>query len=371
MDVLDSLDTDHSFSSHMEEWDSMTEEYKQLEEEHKAYKQKVEELKNLQNKLGTSIKKQRKDLLQLSEKLQGCDVPAEYRSRMSDITEKMKERSEVFREIEAFLPKDNGIFLNTTLGRINVTMFSKSAKHRYKEEYEKFKFVMTIIMLFLSLTLRFVLESRYEKVGDAIFHFLLVWYYCTLTLRESILIVNGSRIKGWWVAHHYISTYLTGVGLTWPDSTTYHLFRDQYMDFSIYLSFVQILQYYYQSGCLYRLRALGERHNMDITVEGFQTWMWRGLKFLLPFVYLGHFFQLYNAYTLYQLSLLPECEEWQVLMMSATFFVLFLGNSISTWGTVANKLGDKSHEQRLRRQSLYQLEKCKKPDSSGLHHHRD
>ena len=26
------------------------------------------------------------------------------------------------------------------------------------------------------------------------------------------------------------------------------------------------MQYYYQSGCLYRLRALGERHNMDITV---------------------------------------------------------------------------------------------------------
>lgn len=30
--------------------------------------------------------------------------------------------------------------------------------------------------------------------------------------------------------------------------------------------FVQFLQYYYQSGCLYRLRALGERHNMDLTV---------------------------------------------------------------------------------------------------------
>lgn len=29
---------------------------------------------------------------------------------------------------------------------------------------------------------------------------------------------------------------------------------------------VQFLQYYYQSGCLYRLRALGERHNMDLTV---------------------------------------------------------------------------------------------------------
>lgn len=29
---------------------------------------------------------------------------------------------------------------------------------------------------------------------------------------------------------------------------------------------MQFLQYYYQSGCLYRLRALGERHTMDLTV---------------------------------------------------------------------------------------------------------
>lgn len=30
--------------------------------------------------------------------------------------------------------------------------------------------------------------------------------------------------------------------------------------------FVQFLQYYYQSGCLYRLRALGERSQLDLTV---------------------------------------------------------------------------------------------------------
>lgn len=32
------------------------------------------------------------------------------------------------------------------------------------------------------------------------------------------------------------------------------------------LGFVQVLQCYYQSGCLYRLRSLGERHNLDLTV---------------------------------------------------------------------------------------------------------
>lgn len=31
---------------------------------------------------------------------------------------------------------------------------------------------------------------------DAAFNFLLVWYYCTLTIRENILISNGSRCAG-------------------------------------------------------------------------------------------------------------------------------------------------------------------------------
>lgn len=42
------------------------------------------------------------------------------------------------------------------------------------------------------------------RVTDAAFNFLLVWYYCTLTIRESILINNGSRCAcavGWVMAH--------------------------------------------------------------------------------------------------------------------------------------------------------------------------
>ncbi len=37
------------------------------------------------------------------------------------------------------------------------------------------------------------------RVLDSVYMFLIVWYYCTLTIRESILKVNGSRIKvgGW------------------------------------------------------------------------------------------------------------------------------------------------------------------------------
>jgi Na+/H+-dicarboxylate symporter len=74
-----------------------------------------------------------------------------------------------------------------------------------------------------------------------------------------------------------------------------------------------LLQYYYQSGCLYRLRALGDEvSQMTTTTDGFQHWMMKGLSFILPFLFIGYFFQLYNAYVLFQISQLPECQEWQV-----------------------------------------------------------
>lgn len=79
----------------------------------------------------------------------------------------------------------------------------------------------------------------------------------------------------------------------------------------IFSGVVQSFQFVYQQGVLYRLKALGERHNMDITIEGFHSWMWRGLSFLLPFLYFGYIFQLYNAYTLYKLCYHPNAT-WQV-----------------------------------------------------------
>lgn len=88
---------------------------------------------------------------------------------------------------------------------------------------------------------------------------------------------------------------------------------------------MQSFQFLYQQGVLYRLKALGERHNMDITIEGFHSWMWRGLSFLLPFLYLGYIFQLYNAYTLYNLCDHPDAT-WQVSKYSEIKlnYILFL-----------------------------------------------
>ncbi|XP_029072874.1 transmembrane protein 120B isoform X2 [Monodon monoceros] len=293
------------------EWHELEGEFQELQDTHRIYRQKLEELTALQTSCSSSISKQKTRLKDLKCTLQRYKRHASRKEAelIQQLGANVKERQNVFFDMEAYLPKKNGLYLNLVLGNVNVTLLSNQAKFAYKDEYEKFKLYLTIILLLGAVACRFVLHYR---VTDEVFNFLLVWYYCTLTIRESILISNGSRIKGWWVSHHYVSTFLSGVMLTWPNGLIYQKFRDQFLAFSIFQSCVQFLQYYYQRGCLYRLRALGERNHLDLTVEGFQSWMWRGLTFLLPFLFCGHFWQLYNAITLFELSSHEECREWQV-----------------------------------------------------------
>ncbi|EQB77360.1 transmembrane protein 120B-like protein [Camelus ferus] len=263
-----------------------------IRETHRIYRQKLEELTALQTLCSCSINKQKTRLKDLKHTLQRYKRHAsrEEAELIQQMGASIKERQNVFFDMEAYLPKRNGLYLNLVLGNVNVTLLSNQAKFAYKDEYEKFKLYLTIILLLGAVACRFVLHYR---VTDEVFNFLLVWYYCTLTIRESILISNGSR----------------------PDGLIYQKFRDQFLAFSIFQSCVQFLQYYYQRGCLYRLRALGERNHLDLTVEGFQSWMWRGLTFLLPFLFCGH-----------------------VFVLALTFLVLFLGNFLTTLKVVHTKL---------------------------------
>ncbi|XP_034539973.1 transmembrane protein 120A-like isoform X2 [Notolabrus celidotus] len=301
------------------EWEDLEKNYQQIQDTHRLYKQKLEEVAKLQDSCSSGIARQRKKLKELTVSLAECktNTPAptlspEELDAITEIEDSIIERAEVFSEMEAFLPQKNGLYLSLVLGNVNVTLLNKHSKFAYKDEYEKFKLILTVILFVFSFTCRFLFSSR---ALDALFNFLLVWYYCTLTIRESVLISNGSR----------------------PEGPLYQMFRNQFLSFCLYQSFVQFLQYYYQSGCLYRLRALGERHNMDLTVEGFQSWMWRGLTFLLPFLFFGHFWQLYNSTTLFEMSQLSECKEWQVMMCGFSYMVLFMGNFLTTLGVVYQK----------------------------------
>lgn len=339
-----------------DEWDELNTDFKELENVNKTYIQKLEEITSHQKKCLDHIKHQRYRLSIISKTLKDLSKNNPNDQRIIELKNNIMKRKAHLYEIEQTLPRENGTYLKIILGNVNVSILDKEEKFKYKNEYEKFKLILSIIGFFLSV-LNFMVRFRPLELS---YMFLLVWYYCTLTIRESILKVNGSRIKGWWRLHHFLSTVAAGILLIWPDTDAWSAFRNTFMLFNIYISVVQYLQFRYQSGVLYRLKALGERHNMDITIEGFHSWMWRGLSFLLPILYVGYIFQLYNAYVLYQLSYLPSAT-WHVPVLAALFLILFVGNALTTSMVIPSKLQEKMKLQyrvmstRLRNQ-LYNVE---------------
>uniref|UniRef100_A0A2K5F0B5 Transmembrane protein 120A n=1 Tax=Aotus nancymaae TaxID=37293 RepID=A0A2K5F0B5_AOTNA len=179
----------------LRDWEDLQQDFQNIQETHRLYRLKLEELTKLQNNCTSSITRQKKRLQELAHTLKKCkpSLPAEAEEAAQELENQMKERQGLFFDMEAYLPKKNGLYLSLVLGNVNVTLLSKQAKFAYKDEYEKFKLYLTIILILISFTCRFLLNSR---VTDAAFNFLLVWYYCTLTIRESILINNGSRWAG-------------------------------------------------------------------------------------------------------------------------------------------------------------------------------
>lgn len=153
-----------------------------------------------------------------------------------------------------------GVNIPKTQRSLSYIVYTSIYRFRYKDEYEKFKLVLSFIGLILSVLNLIVVWRWVENLGswcalmrlelpivqlcvfvlfrplELAFMFLLVWYYCTLTIRESILKVNGSRIKGWWRMHHFISTFAAGVLLIWPNTSTWYVFRGQFMWFNCYVS---------------------------------------------------------------------------------------------------------------------------------------
>ena len=337
MEVAERLGQAITFETCNDEWVELDNDHVKCMEKHKEYRQVSVEYNKLRQESKSLVTRQLKKLDLLKTTLQRFPTT----DRKTEILDKIQARKRELEETSRFLPKRNGFYLRLIVGDINMVLDSKSEKFKYKDGYEKFKLACSVTLLIYSTLLSFCLNHR---AFDAVFSFMMLWYYCTLTVRESILIANGSRIKGWWVMHHYVSVVLSGINVVWPSGESYWEFRHVFMGFSMYQSFVQLLQYYYQSGCLYRLRALGERHDMDITVEGFSSWMMKGLHFLLPFLFIGQFWELYNSYALMRIAIRHNYDEWQVPCLALCFFVLFFGNFFTTLLVVFQKKKAMDHK---------------------------
>lgn len=363
----------------IERWESLSIEMDAFEHDHQTYLTKLQEVENLKKEHGVEfnriqkkmndlkelidvykslvivpddvqdmkIKKDKSELLRIRrESEKQVETPEESLVRLDTIHEHLiKQRSDYLHRIKYTLPQSSERYLRIILGsELPVSILDKSQQWKYKEKYEQFKLRITLIMMIISLLMSTIIPAN--RALDIAFHFLLVWYYCTLTIRESILIANGSNIQFWWRLHHFISTVCSSIMLIWTSTQSYKLFRQQHYLFSLYISLVQVLLYYYQRGLLYRLRALGDSDELQISIEGFQSWMLRGLSFLAPFLFFGYLFELYNSYVLYYLSIDPNAEpnpdgQLMLKILSFIFFVLFFGNFLTMYLVIRRKIRER------------------------------
>ena len=138
----------------------------------------------------------------------GDNVTKEEMGEVADLNKDLLRRTSQLGQMQEVLPRQSGRYLRGILGNVDCSILDKNEKYQYKEQYEQFKLIVNLIGQFFPACKYETFETFYSggilattnyflnyRVLDLIFMFLIVWYYCTLTIRESILIVNGSRIK--------------------------------------------------------------------------------------------------------------------------------------------------------------------------------
>lgn len=215
--------------------------------------------------------------------------------------------------------------LTLSLGRARFVLPERQ-RLRYKQEYEQFKLWTVGVQFVLSL-----LQLFYDHVLlDSLSNFHLVYYYSVLTLREHIMVANGSHIRAWWRAHHYLCVVIAGVLLIWPAGPAYTGMRPHLLRFAIYLSGVQVMQYRYQMRRLYTLRALARVGPMETTTESASVHIKNDLAFLLPFLLLGHVWQFYLARQFW----LWTGSGWHVTALSVLLLLIGAGNLSTALYTV-------------------------------------
>ncbi|MES1904880.1 MAG: hypothetical protein MHPSP_001225, partial [Paramarteilia canceri] len=76
------------------------------------------------------------------------------------------------------------------------------------------------------------------------------------------------------------------------------------------------------------LYALGYSTNkMDVTVDGFVSWMWKGLSFLLPFLIVAYATEVYLVYKLVVIQYEePNVGNWQAGAMAILLGIMSFGN---------------------------------------------
>ncbi len=254
----------------------------------------------------------------------------------NELQAELSEMSKSIKPIRGRMPVVAGLPLSPIIGSLNVRL-SPQERITFKQGYENFKFKMATFLIFL-LSGVFWVPQLDIFAATALFTF-----YMLMTLRESILVRNGSRIRWWWRSHHYISTFSAFVLIGWTPSgcLIWADVRRLVLGFMIYVFVVQILQTRYQLGRLYTLTALDRAHVMDTTnTESLQYRKGLSMPILIPFLWVAHAWQFLIGFRI-ALEFIAQAVDsyrsadvavphWQAAVVGISFSVLGVGNAWTT-----------------------------------------
>ncbi|KAI6647277.1 Transmembrane protein -like protein [Oopsacas minuta] len=216
--------------------------------------------------------------------------------------------------------QDNGFLLWIVIGHINVIFDDFDVKMRYKKAYERFKLFSNGV----SITL--ILMTWFLHIPQIILYSMLVYYYFSLTIREHILIKNGSKIKFWWLLHHYLTIIITLLLLTWPPGECYTQSHDVLMFASLMTSVIQLVQFFYQRKTIDRNIMMGKDKFLRTTDEGIRSKMFSDLIYIVPLLIFLYIVQAYTSFRLFYNWYYGICTEYQVPILASLFIFLCLGN---------------------------------------------
>ena len=192
-------------------------------------------------------------------------------------------------------------------GTVNVLCYRKDESIKLKEEYHNFRNNCAYVMFVFAFILHLgVLRSQKVQeaneqltllpvvmVGVQLFLCWLLFFYTATALRESVLKVNGSLIRPWWIQHHYWSMATCILMLSLPgDSPAFVRAATRFLWWAMMQAAVMILQNRYQRRRMYTRIALGKNSAMDV-ISGEASGTFGQLSILYPVLFWMQALQFY------------------------------------------------------------------------------
>ena len=106
------------------------------------------------------------DAIGLSRSTDRLEKDEEQADVVRQVKEKVAQRKAQLSEMQESLPRKNDLYLRIILDGINVSFINQEQRFKFKEQYEKFKLVVSGLILFVAV-LDFIV-TKYRSAAQAV-----------------------------------------------------------------------------------------------------------------------------------------------------------------------------------------------------------